>query len=368
MNNAILIGLIAGLSGSLLSGAAYADGLTATGDTLPIAANGTTVLTVTGGSNPSSYFHGPVNIDNTFTSTGIVNAPAGINIDNNSVLSPNGNAYFSGNETVIGDVGIATTSVHDTGIGLASSVLALTNAKILEVNGDIVTDSGHIISNYQGAPTLSNLNAGSLVLDAGPYSTETNTGIYFRSDNVLGQPGYAHGDYKDLMFIRGDGKVGIGTTDPTGTLDVENSTNNAKLCLNGTCVQSLSSQVSANSISVTTMDAWNNLVNTGMALIFSPQTTSTDKAVLASSLSACLITDPTNINQVSAVANGPNAPGCRNAVCIAADPQHRWPILTSDRGGCAQGYAYHNAYAPACTNGTFAVYVGCEYGPDVSFP
>jgi hypothetical protein len=39
------------------------------------------------------------------------------------------------------------------------------------------------------------------------------------------------------------GKVGIGTTSPIGNLDIENGSDNATLCLNGTCVHKLPPQL-----------------------------------------------------------------------------------------------------------------------------
>lgn len=207
---------------TLITFLAHADGLTATGNTLPIGANGTTVLTITGGANPSATFSAPVSVtgavsvNGTVSSTGVVNAPAGINVNSNGVLYPNGNTYFAG------PIGIGTTHPVDTGVGAAPAILGIPNAKVLDVYGDIVTDTGHIVSNYNGNSTI----AGSLALDAGPWNQSVNpaTGIYFRSTNVLGKPGYTEG-YKDLMFVRGDGNVGIGTTSPQATIDVAGTAN-----------------------------------------------------------------------------------------------------------------------------------------------
>lgn len=182
----------------------HADGLTATGDTLPIGANGTTVLTITGGTSPSSSFHGPVNIDNTFSSAGIVNASAGINVNNNGVLYPSGNAYFSGTGIFGGRVGIGTTNP----------------AATLEVNGAAQIDgpSGSI---YNVPPTLilgnGTKDVGIALQDQRGANWLISTGNY--------KLGFQNSAGTDVMTIGNtgssySGNVGIGTTTPSNLLSL----------------------------------------------------------------------------------------------------------------------------------------------------
>jgi len=212
-----------------------------------------------------------------------------------------------------------------------------------------------------GDVTLRSLNGGDINLATGP-SQVNAAGVVVNPDPTGLQ-------ITTKVKITNSGNVGIGTTTPQGTLDVDNSSHNAQFCLNGTCVLSLQSQLNGYSVSVTTAAEWNTLMGQGVDLII-PYPRSTNDQTTANGLySNCTITDPTNADgKQGNVANGPQAPACRNLLCTAIDPQHRWPIATTDRGSCSQGFAYHNAYAPACTNGTFAMYVGCIYGPDVSVP
>jgi hypothetical protein len=44
-----------------------------------------------------------------------------------------------------------------------------------------------------------------------------------------------------VIYVKPGGKVGLGTTNPLGTLDVENGAGTAEICLNGSCTTSLGS-------------------------------------------------------------------------------------------------------------------------------
>ncbi|HIH42023.1 TPA: hypothetical protein HA246_00070 [Candidatus Woesearchaeota archaeon] len=70
---------------------------------------------------------------------------------------------------------------------------------------------GHVITNHAN---------GALVLNAGPDNGEGIAGIYFRKDNTLGDSSL----FTELMFIKSDGKVGVGTTNPLSPLHIKSST------------------------------------------------------------------------------------------------------------------------------------------------
>ena len=81
LNTVILTLLFGALS---LPSVAFADGLTATGDVLPIGAGGKNILTITGSTEQADF-------------SGAVTAAGGLSINgNNSVLYPNGNIVSNG--------------------------------------------------------------------------------------------------------------------------------------------------------------------------------------------------------------------------------------------------------------------------------
>ncbi len=66
-------------------------------------------------------------------------------------------------------------------------------------------------------------------------------GINFSTSSVVG-PDSGNTTYTK-MHITNNGDVGVGTVTPAGNVDIENTTSNAKLCLNGGCVTSLTPKV-----------------------------------------------------------------------------------------------------------------------------
>ena len=217
---------------------AYADGLTATGNSLPIGANGTTVLTITGGTTPSSSFNGPVNINSnvsvtgSVSSTGIVNAPAGVNVNNNGVLYPDGSAYFSNNTTVGGMLGVGTTSPTN-----ALDVVAKSNTDLSVINGAIHTYTGYVGNkteagqdNYGGNIWLGGNS--DMRFDGGTDSyfwfnnSGTSSGATaFRWDGDTTHPGQFN------LYVENTGNVGLGTNAPIRPLHMFSNTISSEIVM-----------------------------------------------------------------------------------------------------------------------------------------
>lgn len=328
--------ILAILSGTIiLPFAAYADGLTATGNVLPIGANGTTVLTITGGSTPSAAFSAPVSVNGTLSSTGILSATAGINVNNNGIFYPDGSAFLASNATIGGNVGIGTTTPQAS----LDIYQVKNNTPIIRISGDNTFGSpnqiqiqGRSDSNQQlyigyntsgnyasiqasygpgesisAKPLALNPFGGGVgigitnpveALDIGPLpdapytftgitvhgnqSPLANPGVIFqlssdgfdmgggigaaqsagafsndaqpgdlvlrasaghdlRIANIISVTGNPLSPLNTTqLIVKNNGNVGIGTSAPGGTLDIENASNNATLCLNGQCVNKLS--------------------------------------------------------------------------------------------------------------------------------
>jgi prepilin-type N-terminal cleavage/methylation domain-containing protein len=104
------------------------------------------------------------------------------------------------------------TCASDVGIGMNNPINSdpAATAPALNVAGDMITNSGHLVTNN---------SSGSLFLDAGPNVTASPMpGIYFNSDSAVGNRNPATAT--TLMFVGLNGYVGIGTTSPQYSLDV----------------------------------------------------------------------------------------------------------------------------------------------------
>lgn len=104
------------------------------------------------------------------------------------------------------------TCASDVGIGMNNPINSdpTATAPALNVAGDMITNSGHLVTNS---------STGSLFLDAGPNVTASPMpGIFFNSDSAVGNRNPATA--KTLMFVGLNGYVGIGTTSPQYALDV----------------------------------------------------------------------------------------------------------------------------------------------------
>ncbi|MBS3903434.1 MAG: hypothetical protein KGZ30_03640 [Anaplasmataceae bacterium] len=99
------------------------------------------------------------------------------------------------------EIGTSTYRLNgNVGIGTNSP------GKTLDVNGTVRFSSGHLIS--------SAIN-GAFVLNAGPETTGAG-GFHFRRNTTRGE----EAGFVDLLRITGNGRVGIGTTNPGATLDL----------------------------------------------------------------------------------------------------------------------------------------------------
>ena len=173
------------------STAALAGGYDSTTDVNNFMANGTPVMTLTG-STKNAHFVGSVSVDGSVTSAGILSAPAGINVNNNSFLYSNGAATFAGS----------------VGVGTASPIAAL------DVRGAVRA--------ARGAPSSSDISTNGYAFGA-----DGDTGLFspLRTDgpanngNNNGELGLFVNNY-EALHIKYTGKVGIGTENPQATLDV----------------------------------------------------------------------------------------------------------------------------------------------------
>ena len=174
------------------STAALAGGYDSTTDVNNFMANGTPVMTLTG-STKNAHFVGSVSVDGSVTSAGILSAPAGINVNNNSFLYSNGVATFAGS----------------VGVGTASPIAAL------DVRGAVRA--------AQGAPSSVDISTNGYAFGA-----DGDTGLFspLRTDgpanngNDNGELGLFVNNH-EALHIKYTGKVGIGTENPQATLDVD---------------------------------------------------------------------------------------------------------------------------------------------------
>lgn len=197
------------------------NGVNSDGDTLPIGAGGVTVETVTG-STKEADFTGPV----TAASLGVAGAGSfGGNVNIGSLVAlPDTNGALWG--TAGTSANWFTVQNWDAVYGTSDSMTSKYYHLIGTYHG---WDPNSIyIGGYNATNTLGSANATSVSF--GGYGS--------------GNPGWPTGSpaaFVDLV----NHKVGVGTTSPQGTLDVENGAGNASICLNGQCASSLADIVRA---------------------------------------------------------------------------------------------------------------------------
>jgi hypothetical protein len=234
--NAILLGLVAGLSIQISSGIAHADGLTATGNTLPIGTSAGTVLTISGSGTSG---------DASFTGTLEAAGQASVN----SLAVTNEGSFG-------GPVGIGTTTPQ--------APLDV-NGRIQAVNlVDISTDR---LGSYQSdleLATQGTMPATPSTLGWQIYA-RGHSGPFGADADKLGFSFWnGTGWTNNTLVLTPSGNVGIGTTAPTATLDVENSSNDAQICLNGSCEVNIkpklaeTENLAVNTVSNPTSCLWGN--------------------------------------------------------------------------------------------------------------
>jgi hypothetical protein len=104
-------------------------------------------------------------------------------------------------------------------------------------NGPVITftSSGNVTAGgaFYSAYSPANRFPGFFTYDRS--GNNNNSGLY-RSNNVTS---LWDNSYGNVISYNNQGAVGIGTTSPAGTLDIENRNRTAMLCLNGNCTPTL---------------------------------------------------------------------------------------------------------------------------------
>lgn len=166
------------------------NGVNSEGDVLPIGAGNVTVETITG-STKEADFAGAL----TAASLGVA-----------------GTGYFGGN------LGVGTSTPL---AGLDVAGLILSSEGVPTSHCDV--DAENNILYRQPVGGFSFRQDGCL-----------DTGMYSPSDGVI--QFYTNANFAAQLTSSG---LGIGTTNPIGTVDIENGANSATLCMNGSCVSSV---------------------------------------------------------------------------------------------------------------------------------
>lgn len=174
------------------------------------------------------------------------------------VLTSNGGSSAPSFQQLSLSTGVTgTLPVANGGTGAASAATARTNLGTAAsgANGDITSTSVLTsISSSTSAITLAptgslNLSPSTAVVSSAIFeaplgsvsapsytnSSSAHTGMYFPTSTSLSLA--TNG--ADALTILSGGSVGVGTTAPTGNLDIENGSNTATICLNGTCSSTL---------------------------------------------------------------------------------------------------------------------------------
>lgn len=204
---------------------AHADsinGVNSQGNTLPIGANGVTVETITG-STKEADFAGPVtaaslgvggagSFGGTLGVSGLLTAGSGVEVGTEGTGSfmPVGHSEFGPTLSIGG----ATTNNTDP-------------IYFQRYNENYDTTSLRLVIGD---------NSGQPYVPGGPGTLGDGDAF------IIGALNSADGSYGWVphFTFTSEGKVGIGTTAPQGTLDVKNPAGNASICLNGQCVSTWS--------------------------------------------------------------------------------------------------------------------------------
>ena len=210
-----------------LSRIALAGGYDSTTDVNNFMANGVPVMTLTR-STMNANFLGSVTVDGAVTSTGVLSAPAGINVNNNGILYANGAATFADK------VGIGTTSPQSKlDIWLNNDIVSVTR-----------TDTAaNLRLQYKPTDAAGNVTSVSAGDELGRFSFTGwgqtkwahSTGYPTRISAIAAEKFTDGTDGSDLAFyttplgtnvsqeamrISHNGNVGIGTANPLAALDV----------------------------------------------------------------------------------------------------------------------------------------------------
>ena len=162
-----------------------------------------------------------------------------INCVANTSLDASGNLTTSGNMQ-----GGAYVSSNDTSLlGQRNwNSLLLKNWSGAWPFNSIGTGPTAAISLGSFTPTVGNVIGNTGAVDATGINYDVNSDIIFYTGSVATAAGQA-GTPADRLHIMQNGNVGIGTQNPGGNLDVENGSNTATLCLNGSCVNTLNTSI-----------------------------------------------------------------------------------------------------------------------------
>jgi hypothetical protein len=152
---------------------------------------------------------------NIWTDSGLLGSDGGLTVGNGGAAPPSGGAIIAGN------VGIGTTSPGvklDVRGKLGINTTPSSSYADLQMAGDIALNVGEVASTtrhigIQNGDANWNRSSIDFIMDS---STNTNVGIY----------GFQSGVSRNLgLYVRYDGNVGIGTTNPAVKLDINGAVN-----------------------------------------------------------------------------------------------------------------------------------------------